>query len=1070
MHRLPLGVLVALNFQNVPVVFTEGINRTDPYILSPGKLTVLQNMVFEDAQTITLRRGMYELLLTPLVGSVPSPYTRTNPSFSGTPYRMAQNQGALVLEGANGLFSRAAFQFDTNDITGGDRPSMLQARTATASASPGRPDFARATVETEYVGSIVQEQGLTNVFGTAASEESVDMGRIENFDGEGHTMSMWAWIDAVPGGTQNLHIRAFDEGESGTTSPRASRTQVFEQVLPLAVSTYNNVRVLASSTDFYVLVHNISSGNITIPLRLTAASGTVAYPTFTATATTGVFDAVIETANDRIVIAYQDAAAPTLRIAQLNAAASAESFGSSIAITADLEQLSLIRAVYSGAAYYYTFYTCTGTTTVVRCATLSAAGVPDVQRTVYTAAAAVGRITGVDYSAAAADLSVFYDANGSDGVYQLSVDKVSVAGTAIGGTAGIAQNAYLYARPLVYGTIIQVPVCFITDTVGSTIFLVQAQSSATGFYPTTVQKTVCTARIHYGAAGNLTACWSKKWRLPSVYKETATGDMLMPAVRWGAQALASGGFVTAETQVWQARLNFTSQDLGYAEMNRNTVLAGSCPQSFDGSFFEETGFNHRPYITNVVSAAGGGNLQPGTYLFCATFVREDSHGNIIESAPSDVYTEVVAGANSTYTVTVNSYGLTSCQNVKTRIYRSVLAGSTLYLDSGVANVLSAGDTDTDITANTRIYTDGDVLPNEPMPPCRVAVEHDDRLWCAGAEAGDTIYFSQPISDDIAPEWNRLLKRRIPVSAGRVVNMVSLDDKLVVFCEKRIGFIYGDGPTRTGAQDGYSEFIEAVSGYAIPWDQPHSIVRATDGVWFRCGFGFRLLGRNMQIVQDDGNDLASEIDEALSSLTVVRALISTTAQQVRFYVSDGTVYVYDMLYRQWSQFTNFSAVDCTSIGDDFYHLNSTPKLWVQNKNAYHDGTDELVITGALTTAWLSFAGLQGFQRVSRIMLLGQLSAFMSENYNVTVQAAYNFIDAADTTVYNGPFLRLASGSTALQIEMQPSVQKCESLRLKITVVGPTGSGSDATRTIRLTAVNLVVGLKKGRYKLPSANKV
>lgn len=1060
---------MALNKQNVPVIFDKGIDRTDPYILSPGKLTILQNMVFEDAQTISLRRGMYELLLTPAVASIPSPYTRTNPSFSGTPYRMAQNQGALLLESSAGLFSRAAFQYGGNDVTGADKPSMLQARTATATAAPGRPDFARATVETEYVGSVIQEQGLINVFGTAASEESVDMGRIENYDGNGHTMSLWAWIDSASGGFQNLHIRAFDEGESGTTSPRAARTQVFEQVLPLATSTYNNVRVLASSTDFYVLIHHISSGNVTIPLRLTAASGAVAFPTFSATTTSNVFDAVIETSNDRIVIAYQDAAAPTLRIAQLNAAASAESFGSSIAITADTQQLSLLRAVYSGAAYYYAFYTCTGTETVIRCGTLSAAGVPDVQRTIYTAATAVGRITAVDYDATAASFTLFYDLHASTGVYQLSVDKVSVVGTNTGGTAGIAQNAYLYARPLVYGTKIQVPVCFLTDTVGATIFVVQAQTVSTDYYPATVQKTVCTARIHYGAAGNITACWAKKWRLPSVFKETITGDMLMPAARWGAQALAEGGFVTAETQVWQARINFTSQDLGYAEVNRNTVLAGSCPQSFDGSFFEETGFNHRPYITNVVSA-GVGSLQIGTYLFCATFVREDAHGNIIESAPSDVYTEVVAGANVGYTVTVNNYGLTSCQNVKTRIYRTTVNGSTFYLDSGIANVFSAGDTDTEITANTPIYTTGDVYPNEPMPPCRVVVEHDDRLWCAGGEAGDTIYFSKGISDDIAPEWNRLFNRRIPVSAGRVVNMVSLDDKLVIFCEKRIGFIYGDGPTDTGAQDNYSEFIEAVSGYAIPWGEPHSVVRATDGVWFRCGFGFRLLGRNMQIVQEGGSDLASEIDEAMSSLTVVRALIGSTAQQVRFYVSDGTVYVYDMSYKQWSQFTNFSAVDCTSIGDDFYHLSSTPKLYVQNKNSYHDRTDDSgLIVGTLTTAWLSFAGLQGFQRVSRIMLLGQLPIADSSGYTVVVQAAYDFVDATYTTLYSGSVLRLAAGSTAIQMEMQPTTQKCESLRLKVTVT-PIEVATDGTRTIRLTGINLVVGLKQGRYKLPSANKV
>lgn len=1067
---------MALKFQNVPVIFSKGIKRTDPYLLSPGDLTRLENMVFEDAETITSRNGLFPLNMTPKVGSIPSPYTRTNAAFTGTPYRMAQNQGSLILEGSQGIFSRPALQaaIAVNDAT-----ATLQARTATGTAAGGRPDFVRATVETDYVGTFAYPEGaLLPVYGTYPGGQSHDMARIENYDGAGHTMSLFAWVENSTASATMLHLRAFDEGEDGTTGPRVARSQVFDLVIPTANAS-SSVRVLASATDFFVMLVNTTTNVISVPFRLTAATGAVAYPTYTATSTgtSQIFDAMMDSSGS-IVIAYRDGAT-TMRLALLNAAASAESSGTTVAITGALETLSIVYGLQGANRTYNVLYTCTATPAVIRGNFITHGGATGTETTVFTAGSTVRRITGVDYDPSAASFAVFFDEVLGD-VSQLSVVKVGFAATNIGGSRGLAENAHLYARPLVTGSVMQVPVCYLLDPLYPAIFVVQAQPVSTGFYPAAVQKTVCSARIHWGAAGNIATCFSPFWRLPSTFKVTATGDMILPVTRWGAQALSNDFVVSAETQLWQSRLNFTSQDLGYAEANRDTWLAGSCPQGFDGSYFEEVGFNHRPSIS-VGRTAASGQLSAGVYSVYATYTRRDSRGNITESMPSELV-QFTATELDGYTVTALAYGITSVPGVSVRIYRSTANGSTCYLDGGATvNVLSPGEADADITRNTRLPTDGGVLPNEPMPPCRVVVEHDDRLWCAGGETGDVVYFSQPISDDIAPEWNRLLNRRIPKSAGRVVNIVSLDDKLVVFCEKRIGFIYGDGPTRTGAQDGYSEFIEAVSGYAIPWGEPHSIARATDGVWFRCSFGFRLLGRNMQIAKNQNGDVGFEIDALLVNptldidpgITVVRALISATAQQVRFYMSDATVFVYDMLFNQWSRFTNHAAVDCTAIGDDFYHITTTPRLYVQTKYAYVDEApsfeDSDKIQSVITTGWLSFAGLQGFQRLSRVQLLAQLPTQDAVGYNVTVQAAYNFVDASLTTIYSGPLPRNAAGSTVLQVELQPTIQKCEAVQFKITLV-PSSLSQNETRPIRLTALNLVVGLKQGRYKLPTASKV
>ena len=572
MQHLPVGVLdMVLRKQNVPVIFSGGIDSTDPYLLSPNKVTALRNMQFDDAQTIITRSGLFLLATTPAVATVPSPYARTNPSFSGTPYRMAQNMGALLLESSAGLFSRESLHQPIG-TTAYDPKTTLQARTGTGTADPGRPDFARATVETEYIGSFAQASDLA-ALSNPLGGNSCDMGRIENYDSNGHTMSLFAWLDqtATPANFANvLRIRAYDEGEDSRLaagSLRVARTLVFDLPLLTASTFFSQVRVVTNSTDFFVLMFNKITGVITIPLRLTASTGVVSYPTYTATSLTDEtpFDAIVDSTDGQIVLAYQSGA-NVLTIAKLNAAASAVASSATFATGGVfLSALSLVHTILtSGERLYQALHTRVGSTTVLRGSNLTSTGGSNGTSTLFTASAGIGRVTGVDYDTSnGTSFAVFYDLLTSGGVHQLTQDKLLAAvATNTGGTAGIAQNAHLYARPVVYGSAVlsvQLPVMMALDAEYPSIFVVQAQTIPTGYYPPTVQKTLTTARLHWGSAGSFKNLNHPTWRLQSSWKETLTGDMLFPAHRWGAQATAVQGSISAEHQLWQARLSFTSQ-------------------------------------------------------------------------------------------------------------------------------------------------------------------------------------------------------------------------------------------------------------------------------------------------------------------------------------------------------------------------------------------------------------------------------------------------------------------------------------------------------------------------------
>ncbi len=1077
---------MALKFQNVPVVFNGGVDATDPFLVSPNKQTSLVNAVFDNAQTISQRAGLFLLSLAPKIPTVPAPYARTNPSFTGIPYRMSQRLGSLLLEGASGLFSRSAYNGGSGSADG---PTVLQARTDSGTSGGGRTDFARAHVDTSFVGGIDNQ---VSVF-TAAQ---YDMGRIENYDGLGRVMTLHAWIDytAVAGSSlPTLHVRAFDEGISTLKPAEVSRTQILDLNIPSASGALviQNPRVVTTATDFYVLAQVGSApGSLTIPIRLTASTGVVSYPTYTAAffnAASG-FDVIQDPSDGQLVLAYQNGAT-SLRVEKLNAAASAVSVGNSFATAATLQAISLVLTRVGGTYRYTALYTSPGAaSSTIFGVWLTGGGATLASTTVATTAGALRtwRFTGIDYGDnTSSTFTLWYDMNpgfvaaNSQAVYQVLVTKTTLAGSACG---CLARGAHIFGRPAISNTnIVQVPCCsYAFDTKYPSIYLIQAVADGTGYVAlpnTPLNQTVITARVHWGAAGDLlqTIGLSAAARLPSTFSTSTTpgpsNQIVFPVTRWSAQSTATGGGIYALTQLWVATASLATQDIGYAESNRLTLLAGSCPQVFDGDYFSESGFSLRPVITSAARSAGGGSLSAGTYTFYATYLQLDEAGNVRESMPSDPVVLSGVLAADQVTISVTDPMLTEKQNIQTRIYHTIANGSTAYYDQNVIpNALSGGSSDTSLESSSLLPTTGDILPNQPAPACRVLVEHDKRLWAIGGETGDIVYFSQPISQDIEPEWNRLLFRRVPRNCGRVVSAVSLDDKLIFFCEKRIGFIYGNGPTRSGAQDGYSEFVEAVSGYAISWDEPHSVVRSSDGVWFRCGFGFRLLGRNMQVVQDDGNDLASEIDSAILNLKVIRTVIGETAQQVRFHMSDNSIWVFDLVYRQWSLFTSTrysGMVDAANLGEAFYIITynaTTPTLYVENGLSTSDAG--VTIVSSLRTGWLAFAGLQAFQRVSRIQLLAKLSSLPSNQTAIFGATAYYNYEEETSEVLLAP-LEVSCSQTnfKVQFELQPGYQKCESVQYVILFY----DNYNETR-VSLTALNLTVGLKKGRFKLPNTQKL
>jgi hypothetical protein len=382
-------------------------------------------------------------------------------------------------------------------------------------------------------------------------------------------------------------------------------------------------------------------------------------------------------------------------------------------------------------------------------------------------------------------------------------------------------------------------------------------------------------------------------------------------------------------------------------------------------------------------------------------------------------------------------------------------------------------TDADLPSGEQLYTAGNVLPNTPAPACRHVSVFQKRLVLAGCGDGSRIYWSKQTTPGYGVEFNSgdpTHQTQVPADKGRAVATKEMDDRLVILCENGVGIIGGQGPDPTGTSGQYSDFSSIITETGCSWDSPKSVIRGPEGVWFRSPFGLRLVSRSGSLARgQDNKQVGSEVDALVSGNVV--AIAGDAKQQLRFYQSSGTVLVWDYQWLQWTRFTGFANVDACYADDRYYHLSNysttTPLLRYTNNTTPADVNDSGVATQAFSpyieTPWLSFAGIQGFQRVYRLMILGKNADGSVNPMTFGLSLQYDFND----TYTSFPTVNVTPSTNGLvRLQHHFVKQKCESMKIAIYFfpVTPGNAGR-----FRLTDLTLQVGVKGGYFKLPSSQR-
>lgn len=513
----------------------------------------------------------------------------------------------------------------------------------------------------------------------------------------------------------------------------------------------------------------------------------------------------------------------------------------------------------------------------------------------------------------------------------------------------------------------------------------------------------------------------------------------------------------------------------------NLHIAGGFLKMYDGTNVVEHGFHLYPEgLENGGTAVTGGVLSDGTYQYKAIYAWTDAQGTIHRSATSVGFEVVLSGGGSaqTQTITVPTLRLTNKENVIIELYRTEASGTIFYKVSSTTSptandptvdsidILDSSISDADLISQEVIYSTGGELENFAAPACSIIVSAKERVFVTTPESSK-ISYSKLQFEGFPVEFNDTLEIVVPDEGGRNVTMQAMDDKVILFKESSIYHQSGDGPNNIGEQDSFAE-LELISNDDIGCSEPNSVVSTPEGIMFKSKKGIYLLDKSLSTTY-----IGAAV-EKFNDLTITSAVVVPKKNQVRFTTSDGDCLVYNYVQRKWGTFTNHKALSAVNLDSDYYYLRPDNLLYRENEEFNDNGS---AIKMKIETGWITFTGVQEFQRVYKLLILGQYKSA----HKLRIRVAYNFKDAwvqekiidtsdfIDPAVYGGSDTYgsdnvFGGAGTPYQIRLALKQQKCQSIKISIEDLQATvGEG------LELSNILFRVGSKPTEFKINQAQQ-
>lgn len=559
-------------------------------------------------------------------------------------------------------------------------------------------------------------------------------------------------------------------------------------------------------------------------------------------------------------------------------------------------------------------------------------------------------------------------------------------------------------------------------------------------------------KIFSGSAGNTTTQNSHLAQLFS-----PDGSALMVACARGDRAGADG---TVYMSV--RRLEFDPSHLsgfsGSGEASPSVCTGGKLGE-YAGGALVESGFDYYPETPTLGQSSTGGSLAAlGVYSYRVVYEWIDAAGDVHYSAPSVAVSITLTGGNDTVTLTLprNNF-VTMKTGIRTVVYRTVNGGAVYYraVDNGANSKLTSATThaivdtaqDAAISDNEVLYIEGGVLENIAPPAAFDIAQWQRRVVVLPQEDRRRLWVSKPKASGVGLEFSDVLVVE-PTVGDDITAIAPLGDRLLVFFANRIQVMYGDGPDNFG--NGVFAFADIPTRVGAV--DVNSVVLIDDGVLFKSSQGIYLIDRGLSL------HYIGEQAEDFNAYTVTGAAAVPGENKVVFGLAsyDGQL-VYDTHHRAWYEWTIAGgigfAVGVAPIRDAIARLDVYGRLNTQGSTFLDDGSD---IQLDITTAWIKVGGLQGFQRLYWMALLGEII----DDHTLTVDLSYDYDDTVVETITVDTSVALTGGDTKYQLRFKPARQKCQAIKMRIR----DSDGTGTKENLRLTGLALQVGVKGGINRL------
>lgn len=999
---------MALQKQTVNVNFAQGIQtKSDPFQLSLGRFENLENSVFDTVGLLKKRNG-FGLLNT----------------FSGSSTLTTYN-GSLVAIG-----------------------NTLQSYVARNNTLINSGIFQPIDLSTK---SLVRR---------ATSQTTVDVAVASN----GLACSVWLDQNA------NSYYQISDSSNSQIVIPAVQlpATATMPRVYVLGryfLITFGATVAAAPHLQYIAIpIQNPSNPGIATDIATTISSITAAY------------DAIVY--NDTLYISWNGndggGAIRSVYITNtLNASAAVTIAGQSadyISVTADASNSTIWVSFYKlgtntikTKAYNSTLIAITGTVTAVSSITINE----------LTASATAGVLT-LFYEVAN---TYSYTPNAkSDYISKNTVTIGSVVGTpaVVLRGVGLASKAFYFSPNslayvlVTYGQAYQ-PTYFLIDQAGNVVSKL-AYSNGRGYMINQILSNV-----------NIDG--------ESVSIGYLFTDLLAAVNKTQGDATPSGVY----TQLGINLATFTFSSLVQtSDIAKALHIDGGMLWMYDGVKAVEHGFHVWPEDLAVQGHATGGSMVDGTYYYIATYEWTDNQGNIHRSAPSVPLVSVLNGGGSSESATVNIPYLRQTYKISNKVrivlYRWSTVQQTYYrvtsitspqLNDPTADSLAYLDTQPDsaIAGNDILYTTGGIIENIAAPACSSMTLSGTRLFIVDAEDRNLIWYSKQVVEATPVEMSDLFTIYIPptigaqASTGDITALFSMDDKLIIFKNNAIYYITGNGPDNTGANNDFSQPVFITS--TVGCNNSKSIVFTPKGLVFQSSKGLWLLDRNLST-----SYIGADV-EVYNQYEVTSAVAVPGTNQVRLTLNTNIFLMYDYYVEQWGTFNGLSAISSVIFEDLHTYLNSSGQFFQETVGMYMDNSNPVLLS--FTTNWINLAGLQGFQRSYFFYLLG---VYYSP-HKLTLQTAYDYNPSpSQSTVftpsnYSGTYgsdplygsSSVMGGATNVEQCREFFEQgKCQSFQITVTESFDASFGTNPGAGFTLSGLDLVVGLKDGKPKLPASQSV